>query len=113
MGKVRVEELVEISDEGTREGCDHAAVGGGRDQYLMSLCMRRRYGRNNGGLEVLELAVNNREATLRKGAGWPSTKHLDVEPPQRGRHDAKKASGQWQPEKRIIMTVAVLTIGRH
>jgi hypothetical protein len=79
----------------------------------MSLCMRGRYGRDNGGLEVLELPVNNRKTTLWKGARWSSTIHLDVEPPQMGRHDTKKAGGQWQPEKRIIMAVAVLAIGCH
>jgi hypothetical protein len=51
----------------------HTVPFGGMGPISMKRKLRGGYGRINDGLRVLELAADNREATLGKGARYTST----------------------------------------
>jgi hypothetical protein len=62
--------------------------------YLMSVWWRGVYGRINGGMRALDLAMVSREATQGKGARSLSTSHVPLEPSRGERHDMTQDGGR-------------------
>jgi hypothetical protein len=68
----------------TKHSLDTVPFKGWGNMYLMSVWSRGGCGRMNGGTRVITLALNSREAALRKGARCTSTSLLKSSRPHGG-----------------------------